>query len=281
MYCLQCGNQIPEGAGFCSVCGAPAAASLRSASAPAVAPAQILSQPVSPAQQPMQSTPVIAPAQILTQPAPQMQQFAPGQPYIQPALSAIGYRNDTGMTLRVCSVVAAFITVILGIILGNMNDADRYAPHFFGSGLNFWLSFFPLITFALLLARNRNSDLIAVLHVFCPVLQIVITAYKDLDRFRDFLKATSQIMSTSLPQLVVGIILILICLSEDAISRRYCNIVTLICVLDGASNLFGLFYFLAEGDEEFACLYAVALLLLDIAHIFMAMAFKMERDSRR
>lgn len=245
MNCVQCGNPLPDGAVVCNNCGAPTGV------------------PVQP--------------QFQSAPPPMGQPYM--QPMYQPAAPAI--QMTPSMVLRICAIATAVIYIILGIVHGNMKQADLVAPHYFGSDLIFWLGIFPTILFGLLIIKDRNFDLVASIGAFAPVLFITFRTFKDIEKFKEFLAATSEVMNNILVPGVAGVLLIIVCLRDGALARLFCNIIAAIEGWQLVASMFALFYYFGVDDTSFMRLGSFMDMLFNLSIIFIAMAFKMERDQSR
>ncbi len=254
MNCVQCGNPLPDGAVVCNNCGAPTGVPVQPQFQSAPPP---MGQPV---------------------PAPM-----PGQPYMQPMYqpAAPAIQMTPSMVLRICAIATAVIYIILGIVHGNMKQADLFAPHYFGSDLIFWLGIFPTILFGLLIIKDRNFDLVASIGAFAPVLYITFRTFKDIEKFKEFLAATSDVMNNILVPGVAGVLLIIVCLRDGALARLFCNIIAAIEGWQLVASMFALFYYFGVDDTSFMRLGSFMDMLFNLSIIFIAMAFKMERDQSR
>jgi len=182
------------------------------------------------------------------------------------------------MTLRIAAAIAAVIFLILGIIQGNMDAAEWWAPHYFGSDLIFWLQVFPAILIVLVLVGDRNLDLIASFGFLSQTLYIVVTTFKNNDADEFFL-SLSSIMNNGFVNTLLALLIIYMVLHDGRTARLAGTFATVIAAYFAAASLFYTFYLLGESHTGYQRVGAIAEVMFFLAAIFVANAFKMERSN--
>ena len=114
MYCMGCGQQIPDGSAFCPSCGAPAAGGAPGAGAQPAQGQTLVMRPVEPAQPTAQVPQQQFPGQQPYQAQPQYQ-----GPQYQPPQSSGGGRPSTAAIIGVAVAVVAVIAIVVVLVVAN------------------------------------------------------------------------------------------------------------------------------------------------------------------